>query len=114
MISPISRELPARQHRILVLCLFVFLFGLQAKTCVYQEHSPIANPVASTKLWLEVHKVGPQSLLPSPEWLLFVVSMMFALCLLESWRPRSVTQAPTPLSRKRFNPERFLRPPPAL
>ncbi len=114
MVSPIAQEVPAKQHRILVLCLFVFLFGLQAKTCVYGDHSSIANPVASTKLWLDAQKIGPQSLLPSPEWLRIAMAVVFALCLLSAWQPRIDFKILNPLPSNRFSPERFLRPPPAF
>jgi hypothetical protein len=114
MSSSLNQALSAKQHRILLLCVFVVLFGLQAKTCAYQDHSRLTNPIASTKLWLDAHKVGPQSLLPSPEWLRFAVAVVFALSLLLAWRPRLVLPILQPLPQNRFYPERFLRPPPAL
>jgi hypothetical protein len=114
MISPSTQQLPAKQHHIVVLCLFIFLFGLQAKTSVYHDHSAVANPVASTKLWMDGQKSSPQILLPSPEWLLFAVTVVLTLSLVSSWRPRNEFRVPTPFPWNRFNPERFLRPPPAL
>ena len=113
MVSSVRQGFPVPYYRTLVLCLFVLLFALQAKTCVYQANSTVRNPVASTKLWLDAHKIGAQSVLPSPEWLR-AVTIVFVLCLIRIWH-RAIPSFVIPrLPQSSFNPERFFRPPPVL
>lgn len=100
---------------VVLACVWVSLFALQAKLAQY-ETAPSITPVKAAKLW-----DGEQRLqLPTPTELstlpLLVLPLLFVWTLCEQGRPQftmAATPAP-PLRLQLWHVRRFFRPPPAL
>ena len=105
-----------RRALLLILCVFVFMFALHAKTEVYSGGVPAkVTPTNASKLWFSAEKMEIQSVDLSsgvPFWM--GVLCLIVIYLHRELRVRSAFLTPPPRNLPLRQMHRFLRPPPAV
>jgi hypothetical protein len=109
----LNRETRAVRYVVVVLCLLVVLFSVQAKVFAYQPFADQAKDVSCSKLMPNDHKMGLTAA-PDLLWLVALTVALVAPLLLS--KPSRVTTSVESLclSPRRFELHRFLRPPPSI
>ena len=96
------------------LCLFVLLFAAQVKLSQYRAAAPSPDPVTASKLWLKNQKM--ELVAASPLLLVLCLALLFSVASPRATRQWPHSQAAVAIAsrRGRFEPYRFLRPPPGV